>query len=82
MTLIQLLNQLDEVGTLGQLYQAGAVTLTAYSQREIYNHYQALLSSPRYFDRPGRAAVATAEGCRVTRSTVYRALRNMEQQVG
>lgn len=52
-----------------------------YSYREIYNQYQALLSSPRYFDRPSKAAQATAEGCKVDVSTVYRALRIMEQQV-
>ena len=81
MRLIQLLNQLEQHGTLGQLYQAGAITLTMYSHREIYNYYQALLSSPRYFDRPSKAAQAMAEGCKVATSTVYRALRIMEQQV-
>lgn len=81
MRLIQLLNQLDEQGTLGQLYQAGVVGLAAYSQREIYNYYHVLLASSRYIDRPHKAALATAEGCKVARSTVYRALRIMEQQV-
>jgi hypothetical protein len=52
-----------------------------YSHREFYNYYQALLSSPRYFDRPQKAALATAEGCKVAKSTVYQALRIMEQQV-
>jgi hypothetical protein len=80
--LIQLLNQLDEQGTLGQLYQAGVVGLAAYSQREIYNYYHALLSTPQYLDRPHKAAVATADGCKVARSSVYRALRIMEQRVG
>jgi len=81
MKLIDLLNQLDQAGTLGQLYQAGVVGLAAYSQREIYNYYQALLSSSRYADQPSKAAQATARGCKVARSTVYRALRVMQQAV-
>lgn len=82
MRLIQLLNQLDEQGTLGQLYQAGVVGLAAYTQREIYNYYHALLSTPRYTDQPSKAVHATAEGCKVDLRTVYRVLRRMEQQVG
>lgn len=81
MRLVDLLNQLEAQGILGQLYQAGAVTLAVYSQREIYNVYHALLSTPRYFDQPTRAVHATATSCRVCRSSVYRALRCMEQQV-
>lgn len=81
MRLITLLNQLEQQGTLGQLYQAGAITLTMYSHREIYNYYQALLSSSRYVDRPSKAAAATAQACKVARSTVYRALHVMEQSV-
>jgi hypothetical protein len=80
--LIQLLNQLEQQGTLGQLYQAGAITLTMYSHREIYNYYQALLNTPRYTDPPSKAVQATAEGCKAATSTVYRALRIMEHEVG
>lgn len=76
-----LLNQLEAQGTLWQLYQAGAITLTMCSHREIYNYYQALLSTPRYTDWLSKAAQATAEGCKVAWGTVYRALRIMEQQV-
>lgn len=49
----------------------------AHHQLQPYNFYQALLSSPRYADRPGKMAAATAQGGKVTRSTVYRALRIM-----
>ena len=62
-----------------QLYQASAITLTIYFHQELYNYYQVLLSSPRYLDRPSKAAKATAEGCKVDVSTVYRALRATEQ---
>lgn len=55
--------------------------LAAYSQRETYNYYHALLSSSRYVDQSSKAATATAQGCKVAKSTVYRALRIMEQQV-
>lgn len=67
MRLIDLLDQFEKEGTLGQLYQAGAVTL-AYSHREMYNTYRALLASPRYADRFSKAAVAAAESCRVSRA--------------
>jgi hypothetical protein len=77
--LIDLLNQLDQAGTLGQLYQAGVVGLAAYTQREIYNYYHALLGSPSYLDRPHKAALTTAEGCKVSRVTVYRALQRMDR---
>jgi hypothetical protein len=78
--LINLLDQLEAQGLLTRLYQAGVVGLAVYTQREIYNYYHALLSSPSYTDRPHKAALATAEGC--TRVSVYQALRIMEQQMG
>lgn len=81
MTLFELLNKLDQEGTLGKLYKAGAATLAVYAQREVYSHYLALLSTPTYADRKSKAAHATAEGCGVQLSTVYRAIRSMRREV-
>jgi hypothetical protein len=81
MQLIDLLNQLDRAGTLGQLYQAGVVNLKAYSHREVYGTYRALLASPTYAEQPARAVLATAAQCGVARSTVYLAIREMEQVI-
>jgi hypothetical protein len=81
MQLIDLLNQLDRAGTLGQLYQAGIVNLTAYSRREVYGTYRALLATPNYAEQAARAVQATADQCGVARSTVYAAIREMERVV-
>lgn len=81
MRLIDLLNKLEQDGMLTQLYQAGAVTLAVYAQREVYNTYHALLATPQYADQPSKAAYATALECRVARSTVYNALRCLRQEV-
>jgi hypothetical protein len=81
MQLIDLLNQLDKAGTLGQLYQAGIVNLKAYSHRDIMLHYQALLAMPSYADHPSKAAHATADALGVGVRTVYRAIDEMERVV-
>jgi hypothetical protein len=81
MQLIDLLNQLDRAGTLGQLYQAGVVNLKAYSHRELLLHYRALLATPSYAEQTARAVQATAEQCGVARSTVYAAIREMERVI-
>lgn len=81
MRLIDLLNQLDQNGTLGKLYQAGAATLAVYARREVYNTYLALLATPQYADQRGRAVRATAAQCRVAISSVYRAIGEMERAV-
>lgn len=81
MQLIDLLNQLDQAGTLATLYRAGVVNIKAYSHREIALHYRALLASPNYADQPTRAAQATAVALGVDVSTVYRARREMEREV-
>jgi hypothetical protein len=81
MRLVDLLNKMEEAGTLGLLYKAGVVTLAVYSRREVYNTYQALRATPAYIDRPSNAAKATAASCRVARSTVYTAIREMEQEL-
>lgn len=81
MQLIDLLNQLDKAGTLGQLYQAGIVNLKAYSHRDIMLHYRALLATPTYAEQPRQAAQATAQGLGVGLRTVYRAIGEMEQAV-
>lgn len=81
MQLIDLLNQLDNAGTLAQLYQAGVVNLKAYSHREILLTYRALLANPTYADQPGQAARATAAGLGIGLRTVHRAIREMQQAV-
>ena len=81
MRLIDLLNKMEHKDTLAPLYKAGAATLAVYAQRELYNCYQALLSSSRYVDQPTKAAATTAEACQVSVSTVCRALRALEWQV-
>lgn len=81
MQLIDLLNHLEAQGQLRQLYQAGALTIATLNHREAYLHYQALLATPRYQDQPTRAVEATMQAYRMKRSTIYRALRNMQQQV-
>lgn len=77
MRLIDLLNKLEREGALSTLYQSGCLNLKCYSQREIYNTYCALLATPTYADRPGQAANAAAVTCRVSRSTVYTAIKSM-----
>ena len=81
MQLIDLLNQLDEKGQLGKLYQAGALNIKCFNHKEIVLHYRALLATPAYADQPGRAAEATAATLGVGVATVYRARREMEQAV-
>jgi hypothetical protein len=81
MQLFELLNKLEREGILSKLYQAGAATITVYSQREVYSYYLALLSTPTYADRKSKAIQATSEACKVQPSTVYRAIRCMRQEV-
>jgi hypothetical protein len=81
MQLFDLLNQLDQAGTLAQLYQAGVLNLKAYSHRDILLHYRALLATPSYADQPAAAALATAAALGIGVATVYRARREMEQVV-
>jgi len=81
MRLVDLLNDMEQAGTLGLLYKVGVVGLAVYSRREVYNTYQALRATPAYVDKPSGAAQATAARCHVARSTVYMAIREMEQEV-
>ena len=81
MQLIDLLNQLDQAGTLSQLYQSGVLNLKAYSHREIALCYRALLATPNYAEQTARAVQVTAIQCGVARSTVYAAIREMERVV-
>jgi hypothetical protein len=81
MQLIDLLNQLDEKGQLGKLYQAGAINIKCFNHKEIVLHYRALLATPTYADQPSQAARATATGLDVSLRTVYRAIGEMEQAV-
>jgi hypothetical protein len=81
MQLIDLLNQLEEKGQLGKLYQAGALNIKCFNHKEIVLHYRALLAMPGYVDQPTRAAEATAMALGVDVSTVYRARREMERAV-
>ncbi|MGI4741389.1 MAG: hypothetical protein ACRYG7_39995 [Janthinobacterium lividum] len=46
-----------------------------------YLYYLALLATPRYHNQRTRTIEATAEYCRMQLSTVYRAIRNMQQPV-
>lgn len=79
--LISVLNELAESGLLNRLYQAKACTLTAYNYRDIYLYLQALLTTPRYVDHRAEAVRETARQCGVSRQTVERAVREMEQDV-
>lgn len=81
MQLIDLLNQLDQSGALGQLYRSGVLNLKSYNYREVVGVYRALLATPTYADQPSRAAEATAQQCRVALRTVYRAIDEMERAV-
>jgi hypothetical protein len=81
MQLIDLLNQLEEKGQLGKLYQAGALNIKCFNHKEIVLHYRALLATATYAEQPARAIQVTAEQCGVARSTVYAAIREMEQAI-
>lgn len=81
MRLIDLLNELEQTGTLGKLYKCGAATLAVYAQREVFNTYAALLATPHYADRRTKAVEATATQCRVSKGTVWRAIRQMQREV-
>jgi hypothetical protein len=81
MQLIDLLNQLEQKGQLGKLYQAGALNIKCFNHKEIVLHYRALLATPTYADQPARAAQATAATLGIDVTTVYRARREMEQTV-
>ena len=81
MRLIDLLNRLEASGMLAPLYKAGVVGLAAYSRREVYNTYQALLATPKFIDKPSKAAAETAATLKIARSTTYLAIREMEREV-
>lgn len=81
MQLIDLLNKLESQGQLSQLYQAGAINIKCFNYKELVLHYRALLATPTYAEQPSRAALATAEQCRVGLRTVYRAIDEMERAV-
>ncbi|MGI4864630.1 MAG: hypothetical protein ACRYFZ_11970 [Janthinobacterium lividum] len=81
MKLIDLLIQLENQGQLTPLYKSGALNIKAKNYMEIALHYRALLVTPAYVDQPSRAARATAAQCRVARSTVYLAIREMQQDL-
>ena len=81
MQLIDLLNQLDEKGQLGKLYQAGALNIKCFNMKEIVLHYRALLATPSYADQPTLAVKATATALGIGVASVYRARREMEQVI-
>jgi hypothetical protein len=81
MQLIDLLNQLEEKGQLGMLYQAGAINIKCFNYKELVLHYRALLATPTYADQPSRAAQSTASQYKVALRTVYRAIDEMERVV-
>jgi hypothetical protein len=81
MQLIDLLNQLEEKGQLGKLYQAGALNIKCFNHKEIVLYYRALLATATYADHPTAAALATAQALGIDVSTVYRARREMERRV-
>jgi hypothetical protein len=81
MQLIELLNQLEEKGQLGKLYQAGALNIKCFNHKEIVLHYRALLATATYADEPTAAVLATAQALGIDVSTVYRAKREMERSV-
>lgn len=77
MRVIDYLNQLAEQGLLTPLCQAGVISVKRHSQREIYLHYQALASSPRFIDSPLFTATQTAEDLGIHFTTVYKARAEM-----
>jgi len=81
MQLIDLLNELEQKGQLGKLYQAGALNIKCFNYKEIVLHFRALLATPMYADQPTRAAKTTASVLGIDLSTVYRARREMEQAI-
>jgi hypothetical protein len=81
MQLIDLLNQLEQKGQLGKLYQAGALNIKCFNHKEIVLHFRALLATPNYADQPTKAAQDTATALGIDVSTVYRARREMEQAI-
>ncbi|RZK31426.1 MAG: hypothetical protein EOO63_04215 [Hymenobacter sp.] len=66
---------------LGKLYQAGALNIKCFNHKEIVLYYRALLATPAYAEQPTCAVHATAKQCRVARSTVYLAIREMKQLI-
>jgi hypothetical protein len=81
MQLIDLLNQLEQKGLLGKLYQAGALNIKCFNYKEIVLHYRALLATATYADEPTAATLATAQALGIDVSTVYRARREMERVI-
>jgi hypothetical protein len=81
MQVIDYLNQLAETGQLVPLCQAGLINIKRHSQREIYNHLQALLTCPRYRDRPLMAVTQTADDLGIHFTTVYEARKQMQTQL-
>lgn len=81
MQLIDLLNQLEEKGQLGKLYQAGALNIKCFNYKEIVLHYRALLATPSYADQMTKAAQHTAAALGINVATVYRARREMERAI-
>lgn len=80
MRVIDILNKLKEGGQLAALYQAGVLTIRAYSQRDIYLRFQTLRASLRYAQDKAGAVRKVAEEMDVSTDTVYRAVSGMERE--
>lgn len=80
MRVIDILNKLEESGQLTALYQAGVLTIRAYSQRDLYLRWQTLRASVRYAQDNAGAVRLVSEEMGVSTDTVYRAVAGMEKR--
>lgn len=81
MLVIDYLNTLADSKQLAPLCRAGLIPVRAYTQREIFNTHQALLTLPTYADSPRMAIEEAARSCKVTQVSVYRALVAMKARI-
>lgn len=80
MRVIDSLNDLEQKGQLVALFQAGLFSQSAITYRQIYLFFSALRDTAPY--KKVTALVGeTAEACRVSEDTVWRAKRTMEGMV-
>lgn len=80
MRVIDSINDLEKKGQLVPLFQAGLLSQSAISYYNIYLSFSALRDTA-----PGKKIASlveqTAEACRVSEDTVWRAKRTMEKLV-
>ena len=79
MKVIDILNKLEEGGHLTSLYQAGIISIKAYSARDLYLRWQTLRASLRFEKDNAGAVRMVAEEMEVSCDTVYRAIQSMNK---